>query len=396
MRLTLRPERLVAGGDALARDGDGRVVFVRGALPGELVSAEITSAKKDFARAEVAEIVEPSADRVHPPCAHRREGCGGCGWMHLAPAAQLDAKVEIVRESLRRIGRIDAAEVDRLVVAGAAVDPTAYRTTIRVVGSSDRSPGYREAASDAVVPVDDCLVAHPALSGVLAEVRVAPGVELALRVSAATEAMTARWEGGRGVVDGLPPAVHVGDRAWLSEIVAGTELRVSAPSFFQSGPQAAELLVATVGRHAPELAGARHVVDAYGGVGLFAATVMAEAAHVTLLESSDSACADAERNLAGRDATVVRGEVGRWAPAEGPVDVVVADPARPGLGRPGVTALTAPDPAVLLLVSCDPVSLARDSRLLAEQGYVPRVIEVFDLAPQTAHVEVVTRFEKAI
>ncbi len=391
MRLTLRPERLVAGGDALARD-DGRVVFVRGALPGEVVAADVVEAKKDFARAEVVEVVEPSANRVRPPCAHRRAGCGGCGWMHLASVAQLEAKMEIVRESLRRIGRFEPAGVERMVVRGASVDTTAYRTTIRVVGSQDRTPGFREAATGAVVPVGDCLVAHPALSEVLGDVRVAAGVELTLRVSAATGAMTARWAGGRGAVAGLPRGVHVGDRAWLTETVAGRDLRVSAPSFFQSGPQAAELLVAAVGRAAPELAEAERVVDAYGGVGLFAATLMADAAHVTLLESSTSACADAAHNLADRDVTVVRGEVGRWAPGDRPFDVVVADPARPGLGRPGVTALVDARPAVFVLVSCDPVSLARDAHLLAERGYLPSRVEVLDLAPHTPHVEAVTRF----
>ena len=99
MTLTVRPDRLVAGGDAMARDGDGRVVFVRGALPGEMVEVDVESAKKDFARGAVTEVLEASPDRVEPQCYHRRAGCGGCGWMHLEPLAQLEAKTEIVRES---------------------------------------------------------------------------------------------------------------------------------------------------------------------------------------------------------------------------------------------------------------------------------------------------------
>jgi 23S rRNA (uracil1939-C5)-methyltransferase len=161
--------------------------------------------------------------------------------------------------------------------------------------------------------------------------------------------------------------------------------------------QAAELLVAAVKASAPELADARHAVDAYGGVALFAATAMESAQHITVVESSKSACLDAEHNLSGRSASVVRADVSGWTPPTGdgptaPVDVVVADPARPGLGKPGVGALAAAGASVLVLVSCDPVSLARDVTLLAEAGYVPESVQVFDLFPNTHHVETVTRF----
>ena len=171
---------------------------------------------------------------------------------------------------------------------------------------------------------------------------------------------------------------------------------MSAGSFFQSGAQAAELLVAAVQRAAPELIGARHAIDAYGGVGLFAVTAMESADHVTVIESSKSACLDAEHNLAGRSANVVRADVSGWTPPAGngptsPVDVIVADPARPGLGEPGVTALAAAGAGVLVLVSCDPVSLARDLSLLGQAGYVAERVEVFDLFPNTHHVETVTR-----
>ncbi|NND75626.1 MAG: class I SAM-dependent RNA methyltransferase, partial [Ilumatobacter sp.] len=291
MALTVRPDRLVAGGDAMARDVDGRVVFVRGALPGEEVVVDVESAKKDFARGVVADVLDPSPDRVEPQCYHRRAGCGGCGWMHLDHDAQLEAKTEIVRESLRRIGRIDPDVVDGVVDMGGAVHPFRYRTTIRVVGGDDGGLGFREDRSHDVVPVNSCDVADPSLSNLLPELTVAPGIELTLRTSVATGAITARWNKpkgrpGTGLVGGIPASVHIGDRAFLTEVVDGAELRVSAGSFFQSGVEAAELLVDAVRRAAPEAASARHAVDAYGGVGLFAATVLADVGRVTLLESS--------------------------------------------------------------------------------------------------------------
>jgi 23S rRNA (uracil1939-C5)-methyltransferase len=399
--MQLTPERLVAGGDAMAHDPDGRVVFVDGALPGELVEVEIVTPKKDFAKARLVAIIERSPDRDSPSCAHRRAGCGGCDWMHLQPAAQHDAKVEIVRESLRRIGRLDAAMVDEIVVAGAAVSPFGYRTTIRVVGGPEGTVGFREHASDRVVPVTSCPVAESKLSRLLAVIEVDEGAELTLRTSVATGAVTAIWDKRyKKSIRGIPADVHIGERAWLTERVAGRDLRVSAGSFFQSGAQAAELLVAAVTAAAPELSTARHAVDAYGGVGLFAATAMSAAEQVTVIESGKSACLDAEHNLTGRDARVVRAEVTGWTPPTGdgpsrPVDVIVADPARPGLGKPGVQALAAASAPVLVLVSCDPVSLARDVTLLGAVGYRPERVEVFDLFPNTHHVETVTRFTSA-
>lgn len=405
--MQLTPERLVAGGAALARDADGRIVFVEGGLPGESVEVEIAETKKDFARARILAIVDRSPQRDAPSCAHRRAGCGGCDWMHLRPAAQHEAKVEIVRESLRRIGRMDPARVEAIVRRGAAVSPFGYRTTIRVVGGPDGRPGFRAQGSDEVVGVSSCPVAESKLSRLLPLIEVDEGAELTLRTSVATGAVTAIWERRfRDAIRGLPASVHIGERAWLLERVDGHDLRVSAGSFFQSGVQAAEFLVAAVAAAAPELESAGHAVDAYGGVGLFAATAMAGARRVTVIESSKSSCRDAVHNLGERDASVVHADVSGWTAPRGSgprgsgpspaVDVVVADPARAGLAKPGVKALAAAQAPVLVLVSCDPVSLARDAALLAEAGYIAESVEVLDLFPHTHHLETVTRFARPV
>lgn len=318
--------------------------------------------------------------------------------MHLNPTGQLDAKAEIVAESLRRVGRVESAAVERIVAAGAAVSPFGYRTTIRVVGGPGDVVGFREQGSDRVVAASSCPVAESTLSRLLPLLDLDENAEVTLRTSVATGAITAIWSRAhRHGVRGLPSGVHIGERAWLTERVAGVDLRVSAGSFFQSGQQAAELLVDAVRRAAPELVGAAHAVDAYGGVGLFAATTMADARRVTLVESARSACRDAEHNLVDRaGADVVCSEIGTWTVDEQlpNADVVVADPARPGLARPGTERLVALNPQVLVLISCDPVSLARDVTLLGAAGYAPERVEVLDLFPQTHHVETVTRFTR--
>ena len=388
--LTVRPDRFVAGGDALARDDDGRVVFVRGALPGETVAVEVTAAKKDWARADVVDVVEPSPDRVVPPCPSRRAGCGGCGWQHLSLGAQRAARLAIVSDALRRIGGVGEPNV----VDGGGVEPEGYRTTVRVAAGLDGRAGFRAERSHEVVPAPACLVAHPRLAELLPRLRFAPGVEATLRTSVATGELNARWsDGAEEAIEGLPEGTATGAAAAIGEDVAGHRFRVSMGSFFQSGPQAAELLVETVRRSAPELDGARLVVDAYAGVGVLAACVTDPATRIIAVETSRSAVADARHNLAGRDAEVARGEVGGWRPVTDElVDVVIADPARSGLGRPGVGALTRTDAPVLVLVSCDPASLGRDAKLLAAGGYRHDRTEVVDTFPHTTHVEAVTRF----
>lgn len=403
----MRAERFVAGGRVLARRTDGRIVLVRGALPGEQVAAAVTGRRGGAELADAVAWDEVSADRVTPPCPRRIEGCGGCDWQHLAVDAQLRAKMAVVEDALRRTARLS----DAVVVPGRSVSPVGERTTIRVVGRPG-GVGYRREESHELVDADGCLVAHPLLRELLTGLRVRPGIEVTLRCSAATGERSASWDGPPDAVEGLPPDVAVGADARLTEIVhhgrtardvdgrasGSTALQVSTASFFQSGPAAAGLLVDAVARAAPELADARTVVDLYAGVGLFAASVAPPSARLVLVESSRSAVADARLNLPDADqADIVRADVGRWDPRRSGVrnaDVVIADPPRSGLGRRGAEVVAATGATTVSLVSCDPVAAARDAALLVGHGYRHDGAEVLDLFPWTHHVETVTRYVK--
>lgn len=387
--IRVAPERFVAGGDGFAHDADGRVVFVRGGVPGDEVTVRIVERRGDWSRGVVTEVHSPSNARVEPPCIRRRHGCGGCDWQHIDVSAQLPAKLEIVRDALRRTGKLDEPSL----TLGAAVDDRAYRTTVRLVGGPDGRASYRRDHSHDTVEAAGCLVAHPRLLPLIETVRLTPNLQISLRTSAATGQVTARWDRRRGEVTGLPRSVFAGQNAHLTEHVAGRDLRVSAGSFFQSGPAAAELLVDAVARAAPELRSATTVLDAYAGVGLFAATAASLADRVITVENSRSAVADCKVNLAGRQARVERSEVSTWRPEDGlEIDVAIADPARSGLGRAGSAAIVATCAPVLVLISCDPVACARDADLLAHHGYAHDRTEVLDLFPHTHHVECVTRF----
>lgn len=382
---TVVAEKMAAGGDAISHLADGRVVFVDGALPGERVRVAVVTQKKDFARAAVIDVLDASSARVAPPCPALAAGCGGCRWQHVAPEAQLGLKVAVVEDALRRTGRLHAPEVR----AGAAVPPWAYRTTVRFAVAPDGRVGFRAAASHRVVPVDGCPVAHPAIDALVPALRVRGADEVTVRVSTASGACTVLPSRPDARVHGLPDGAGVGADAALQETVAGVSLRVSAASFFQSGPAAAALLVEAVRDAAGDALGRGPSLDAYGGIGLFAATLPLH--DVSVVESSRSACADARVNVPW--AEVVCAGFEDWVPHA--VDLAVVDPARAGLGGRGVSALVAAAPRRVVLVSCDPVSLARDASLLGEAGYVHRGSTVLDLFPNTPHVEVVTVFEPA-
>lgn len=391
---------LVAGGDAIGRLPSGKVVFVEGALPGETVVVELTNARKDYSRATVIGIVDPSPDRVTPPCPHLERGCGGCQWQHASPASQYEAKVRIAIESLARIGRVAPSE--ELVVraaSGGRVSSTAYRTTVRLAFDSEGRAGFRRKSSNDVVAVDDCLVAHPLLIPALGVLSARHGsdVEVTLRCSTTTGVVGAMVHGDERDVRGLESVDVVGDEARLVETVHGVDLVVSMGSFFQSGPAAAEMLVEAVQTLAgPEaLSGAfGQVVDAYGGCGLFAATIVPSHVPVTLVEANPIAIADARQNLAGRRATIVESSVEEWQPQ--PAGLVIADPARSGLGPEGVAAIAATRAPVVVLVSCDAAAGSRDVRLLGEAGYELEDLLVLDLFPHTNHLEMVMRLRRNV
>ena len=375
--MQLRATGIAAGGDAVARGDDGKVTFVAGALPGELVDVEITEDRKDFRRAVAVTIVEPSADRTEPPCPHLARGCGGCGWQHVDLSAQRRLKIDIVTDALRRIGKVE----DPHVKHGPHLPADGFRTTIRVARGA-AGTGFRHGRSHEIVDVDSCLVAHPLLVDLLQQVDLTHATEATLRCGARTGDRLVLGDGPVRAPDG----VRVGPKSWLREVVAGETFRVGARSFFQARPDGADVLVALVHRAADD-APDGPMVDAYGGVGLFARTV-GERRRTTLVEWSASSIHDAKHNVPS--AQIVKSDVARWKPSK--ASLVVADPPRTGLGKHAARTLAATGASHLVLVSCDPAALARDARLLAEHGYRHDGTTLVDLFPHTPHVESVTRF----
>jgi 23S rRNA (uracil1939-C5)-methyltransferase len=399
--LVLRAERLVAGGVALGRRDDGRVVLIDGALPGELVRVAPPVARRGAERATVLEVLEGSPDRCRPHCRHVADGCGGCDLPELGDAALLDAKVGIVADALRRLGHV----TDPVVELGPALPTLGFRTSLRLAVVDGRA-GLRALRSHDVVAVPTCEIAHPALAELVADGRFGDAHEVTLRVGAATGERLALIAPTVGDVH-LPDDVLVvgadelaaGRRAWIHEEVAGRRWRISAESFFQTRPDGAAALVEAVRGAVHADGGVTHstgrgvtVLDAYCGVGLFAGALLdgREGWRGVAVERSRSSVADARRNLADLPVRVVRSPVERFGAPR--ADVVVADPARSGLGRAGVASLVASRAARIVLVSCDAAAAGRDTALLVAEGFLPLRSTVVDLFPHTHHVEVVTSF----
>ncbi len=404
--LTLEVERLVAGGEGLARPAGQPVVFVRGALPGERVRARVVDRHRGWERAELTAVVDPSSDRVSPPCPAVAAGCGGCDLQHVDPRAQAALKATTVVDGLRRLGGIDDPEV----TVGLALSASGFRTTVRAAVLDGRA-GFRRLHSHDVICPDHCLVAHPLVDRILTAGDFGEAREATIRVGAATgEQLVVVSPSAQGVTvpdDGPGPLAVVGQdelaaghRAWIHEEVAGRRWRISAHSFFQTRPDGAAALVEAVrAAVGTDLAGAR-LVDAYCGVGLLAGALVSTGVtpgggrpeSVVGVERSASAVADARVNLADDPVRVVRSDLARWRPS--PADVVVADPARSGLGRRVVEVLARTGAEVMVLVSCDAASLGRDAALLAGAGYRFERAELVDLFPHSHHVEVVSRFRR--
>jgi len=394
---SVRIHGMAVGGEGVARLADGRVVFVAGTVTGDSVTVDVTQDKKRYARGRVASVVEASAMRIEPECEAVERGCGGCDWQHIAAPFRGSLLTDLVDDVLRRLGGVD----DPNSRIGGRVPDSAYRTTLRLTVENGRT-GFRARRSNDLVAVDACGVAAPELADLIAAQW--PGAdELTLRCGRRTGDRLAI------VSPTCPDDVDVADdvivvgcdelssgrRAWVWEEAAGRRWRISADSFFQSSPEAAELLVQAVGDLVPdELASSRHVLDLYGGVGLFTGALARAApdATWTLVESARSSVADARENLADTDANIVSARVENFSAP--PSDVVIADPPRTGLSKAGVKTVVSCGAPALVLVSCDLGSMGRDVGLLRRSGYQWRESVILDIFPQTSHTEVVTLMHK--
>ena len=382
MTIELVPTELASGGDAIARDGSGKAVFIRGALPGERVKVEILAERRRFSLARVSEIVDPSPLRVEPVCPEVDRGCGACQWQHMGVSTQLETKGKLIVDSIRRIGGFEPPALGPAV----ELQPWAFRTTVRA-GVVDGTAGFYRVRSNSVLPVDACAVAHPLLAELLVGRRYLGAEEVLLRCGARSGERLVSTQPTSILAD-VPDDVR---RDYLHEYAAGRSWRISAASFFQTRPDGVDALASLVVAAASVFDAPSRAIDLYSGVGLFAGVLAERGWSVTAVEGSRTAVTDARINLGGLDVRCIRCDVNRWSPSR--AQLVVADPSRVGLGSQVVRAVVKTGARRVVLISCDAVSLARDTALLRSAGYEMTSLTQVDLFPHTFHVEVVAIFD---
>ncbi len=392
------------GGAAFGRH-EGKVYFVPYALPGETVRIEVIEDRGRYAHARLLEVLEPSPDRVPPPCPYfGPEGCGGCQWQHIAYEAQLRLKTEVVTDQMARVGRIPEPPVRPTLP-----DPTgwAYRNQARFHPAPEGGLGFRTTASHRVVPIESCLILHPLLSGLFDALDLdLPGLSaITLRAGIATgeRMLVLETEGDEPPLvqldlpascvlllsDGTP--VNLIGQNHFTEIVADRSYRVSAPSFFQvNTPQAGELVRLAMEGLDPQEDDT--ILDGYCGVGLFTIPLAERAGLVLGVESQPAAVEDLLENTARMEnVEVIEGPVEAvLADLEEGLDGALVDPPRTGLTREALDGLVGARPRRILYVSCDPATLARDGQRLTKAGYRLSWVQPVDMFPQTYHIETVS------
>jgi len=410
-------EKLVYGGDGLAHH-DNSTVFVPFVLPAERVSVAVVEQHKKFVRARVERLIEAAPERATARCPHYGV-CGGCHYQHIPYPAQLQFKTEILRETLGRLGRIDWSGD----IAIHPSPPWGYRNraqwkirALNDLSSRGLGIGYFRANSTILCPVEECAILSPLLVKTLVALRSAlsekaiPSELREIEVFAGGNdtqlLLTAKFAGFprrrqqladtfRRVVpeiqsllfhDASSGRMELDGPGYVKSEVAGFDYRVGHLSFFQVN----RFLVSELARQVLEGAGGGQLaLDLFAGVGLFSLPLALRFKRVVAVESNPEAARDLESNASGQRGIEIRNvDVERFLEKcrETP-DLVVLDPPRVGVPRQVISHLARIAPGAITYVSCEPPTLARDLVELRRVGYEISQIHLFDLFPETFHIE---------
>lgn len=371
---------------------DNWVVMVPFTLPGERVRARVFRNHRNFSEADLLEVLVASPDRVAAPCPLYGR-CGGCQYQHLAYPAQLEWKRRQVTELLEHMAGV------AFPVAPVHGSPRewGYRSKITPHFAAPRDPAapppigfLRQGTRFDILDVPRCAIATAAINERLTAVRAEVHARAAAGAYARGATLLLREASGEVTTD---------YDAAIVETVGDLRLRFLARDFFQNNPFILPAFTAYV-REQAAASGARHLVDAYCGSGLFALTAASAFAEVTGIEISESSVAFARQNAAANGITNARFEAGdasrifaglRHDPAD---TVVVIDPPRKGCDEAFLTQLFAFGPQAVVYVSCDPATQMRDLRHFLDAGYILRAVQPFDLFPQTRHLECIITLER--
>lgn len=406
--IELKLEKLTYGGEAMGRLPDGRAVFVPFGLAGESVRLRLVYEKNSFARGELLEVLTASPERITPKCKHFGK-CGGCHYQNLPYEKQLQAKTEILRDQLQRIGKIANPPVDQMVPSPLEWN---YRNHIQFHLTAEGRIGFVNSKGNSTLPIEECHLPETGIDSFwrnlqfesnkdVERVSLRAGRDEELLVvleSENPETPELEIEADVSVVhlfDGHP-VVLAGQDYFIINILE-KDFRVSAASFFQVNTRMTEKMVGHLLVKLPVTTSST-LLDVYCGAGLFSKFFAPACKQIIGIESSEPACEDFAINLdefnnvelyEGMAEEVLPALVGKI----GEVACMIVDPPRAGIEKHALDAIMNIKPQVIAYVSCDPSTLARDAARLITGGY--RLVEVtpFDLFPQTYHIESISIFE---
>ncbi|HYR76369.1 MAG TPA: class I SAM-dependent RNA methyltransferase [Pyrinomonadaceae bacterium] len=398
-------ERILPGGLGLAH-AEGKTIMVALAAPGDHLRVRVDRVKGNVSFASIEEIIEPSPHRVEPPCPYFGR-CGGCDFQQLSYQAQLEAKVEIIRDCLRRLGGIENVPEIQITPA-----PNAWHYRSRAQWQYDairQGLGYFESGSRRVCDVAECAVLAPELQATLAQLRERmqqgslPDGARDFRAVVGNEGVSIAPSVGTSTVREGSDAVHD-----ITRTIHGETYRLNAESFFQANANLLpQLIDAAIGEAHGETA-----IELYCGVGLFTLPLARRFKHVIGVEGDTAAANFARVNVADaglNNAEVANQDVSRWleenmecgdlsplsekrrqvASLQSQPDFLLLDPPRTGAESRIIAGILKLMPQRISYVSCDPATLARDLKKLIAGGYHLDTITAFDMFPQTHHVETV-------
>lgn len=357
--ITIEAGELVAGGDAIARV-DGFPVFASNVFPGDVARVRLYEVKKGFAKAEMVEIVTPSEFRRAAPCPVANE-CGGCDWTALRLDRQLEAKRRILSESLRRIGKFDAATLPEIRIHPS---PLNYRLRSRLHRDGD-AVGFYAMRSNRVVPL-------------------APECEVVGVETARTAPEGESWE-----VDGT---LLRGEQDLTLTVDAYT-YRLHTRAFFQVNRHLLATMLRLVTAHATATVNRQHAVDLYAGVGFFTLPMAKLFDRVTMIEGSPLSARYARMNVPW-NVKVVEAPVEQHIVRVAKANFTFLDPPRAGARQEVIAHVAERTQERIAYLSCDPVTFARDANRIVGAGWRVASLDLLDLFPNTHHVETLASFER--
>lgn len=386
--LKLKIEKVAHAGVFIARH-DNKVVFVSGALPGEVVNAKVVQDTKSFLRAETLEVIEPSEHRVKHFWKAALRGAGGAEFGHITLDYQRVLKTEVLREALSRMAGLESDVEVEAAPGDDKANGLRYRTRVQLNVDESGTAGPSKVRTNEIVFTRDLPLAVLEIEELGLHLKNFNGVEK-IKI-AASNTGNLQWSIDK----------KLNGDAQLIERVAGRTFRLSPGSFWQSHKAAPELLTGCVKEFADLLGfeSEKQNLDLYSGVGLFSATLSNSypGSKFLAVESAKQAIEDGERstqdlpNLKFHRADVLKFLRSQSA---GSFDTIVLDPPRSGAANKVVEQLIRLQPRNLIYVACDPVALARDLSTLGEAGYSLKAIKAFDIFPHTHHFETVVALSR--